>query len=75
MEVVVVQEERQEEGSWVMASLIVMRACACATTMSVEVIGEGAGATTSTAIAEFMMIIRIERRWRVHQRFSIASRE
>ena len=78
---VVVQEERQEEGSWVTASLIVTRACACdcacacATAISEEVVGEGAGATTSAAIAELMITIRIERRWRVRRRFSIAPRE
>ena len=71
------QEERQEEGSWVMAALIAMRAWAwvCTTAMSwskeEEVVGEGAGATTSAAIAEFMMMVRIERRWRMHGRFSI----
>ena len=44
---VVVQEDRQEEGSWVMASLIFMRGCACATALS----SEGTGVTaTATAI-------------------------
>ena len=71
-----VQEERQEEGSWVMASLIAMRAWAwaCTTAMSEEEVGEGAGATatTSAAINECMMRKRIERRGRVDGRFSIS---
>ena len=76
--VVVQEDERQEEGSWVMASLNAMRAWdwACTTAMlslsESEEVGKGAGTTTSAAIAEFMMIVRIERRWRVHRRFSIA---
>ena len=38
-----------------------------------EEVGAGAGATTSAANAEFVIITRIERRWRVHRRFRIDS--
>ena len=70
MVVVVVQEARQEELSWVMASLIARRDWDWDRTTAMswsekeeeeEVAEEGAGATTSAAIAEFMMIVRIER--------------
>ena len=77
-----VQEEKQEEGSWVMASLISMRACAwaCTTAMSSEEEEAGAGATAiaiatatiSAGIAEFTMIVRIARRGNVRGRFDIS---